>query len=98
VFMLDEWRGGTFRHSSDETILTAAADEGRTLVTYDNRIRSEILDVWASQGRSHAGVVFINVRTIRQSDYGGLIRALRALVKARGEDNWQDQIGYLQPA
>ena len=95
---LDEWHDGAYRHSSDEAILTAAAVEGRTLVTYDIRIRSEILNVWAAHGRAHAGVVFVNVRAIRQGDYGGLIRALRALVEQRGDEDWHDLVGHLRPA
>ncbi len=98
VFTLDEWHGGVYRHSSDEEILTVASAEGRTLVTYDIRIRSEILEVWAVHGRSHAGVVFVNARTIRQGDYGGLIRGLRVLVAERGDEHWRDQVAYLRPA
>jgi predicted nuclease of predicted toxin-antitoxin system len=98
VFTLDEWHGGTYRHKPDEEILAAATAEERTLVTYDIRIGPEILNVWAVHGRSHAGVVFVNVRTIRQQDVGGLIRALRALVEEHGDEDWQDQVGHLRPA
>jgi hypothetical protein len=98
VFTLDEWHGGAYRHSSDEEILAAASAEGRTLVTYDIRIRAQILDVWAVHGRAHSGAVFVNVRTIRQGDYGGLIRALHALIEALGDDDWRDRVVHLRPA
>src|SRR3954454_861162 len=74
---LDEWHDGLYRHRPDHVILEAAAAEARILVTYDNRILSDILIAWATIGRSHAGVVFVNNRTIRQQDVGGLVRALR---------------------
>jgi hypothetical protein len=95
---LDEWHDGIYRDSPDEEILTAAAAEGRTLVTYDVRIGPELLEAWAAQGRSHGGVVFMNARTIRQGDYGGLIRALQALVEAHGDEDWHDIVAYLRPA
>src|SRR5688500_5734056 len=98
AFTLDEWHGGAYRNSSDDDILLAAAGEARTVVTYVTRIRSEILNAWGLQGRSHAGVVFVNVRTILQGDYGGLIRALRALVEERGDEDWRDQVAHLRPA
>ena len=98
VWTLSEWHGGSYLRLADERILEAAFAEGLTLVTYDIRIGPELLDVWAAQGRSHAGVVFVNVRTIRQGDYGGLIRALRALVEERGDEDWHDQVAHLRPA
>ena len=98
AFTLDEWHGGQYRDEPDDEILAAATAEGRVLVTYDIRIGPEILAVWAVQGRSHAGVVFVNSRTIRQNDAGGLIRALRALVEERGDEAWQNQVAHLRPA
>ena len=98
VWTLSEWHGGSYLRLADERILEAAFGEGRVLVTYDIRIAPEILNVWAAQGRPHAGVVFVNARTISQGDYGGLIRALRALAEERGDEDWQDQIAHLRPA
>ena len=31
------WRGGTFQGKTDESLLRAAAEEGLTLVTYDQK-------------------------------------------------------------
>jgi hypothetical protein len=60
-----------------------------------------IADILASReeaGLSHAGVIRVNNRTIRQGGYGGLIRALRALVEEHGGEDWRDQVRYLLPA
>jgi hypothetical protein len=40
--------------------------------------------------------VYVNDRTIRQGDFGGQIRALRALVEERGDEDWADQVGHLR--
>jgi predicted nuclease of predicted toxin-antitoxin system len=98
VFTLDEWHDGAYRNHKDEEILAVATTEERTLITYDVRIRPEVLDVWAAAGRSHAGVIFVSIRTIRQQDFGGQIRALRALVEEHGDEDWRDQVAYLRPA
>jgi hypothetical protein len=98
AFTLDEWHDGSYRDFADPVILAAAAAEVRTLVTYDEKSIPDILRAWAMDGRSHAGVVFVNNRTIRQNDFGGLIRALRALVEERGDEDWQDRVEHLRPA
>lgn len=98
VFTLEEWRDGAFRHSSDEKILAAATADGRTLVMYDEATIADLLREWGMAGRSHAGVVFVNNRTIRQHDFGGQIRALLRLVEERGDEDWQDRVEHLRPA
>jgi hypothetical protein len=40
----------------------------------------------------------VNDRTIRQQDVGGLIRAIRTLVDARGDESWVDRVMYRPPA
>jgi predicted nuclease of predicted toxin-antitoxin system len=98
VYTLDEWHNGKYRDAGDDEILAVATAEARILVTYDNHIISDIVMVWAAMGRSHAGIVFISSRTIRQQDVGGLIRALRALVEQFEELDWVDRIMHLPPA
>ena len=98
VYTLDEWHDGKYRNAEDAVILEAAAAEALTLVTYDIHTIPDLLKVWSESGRSHAGVVYVIDRTIRQQDFGGQIRALRRLVQERGDEDWQDQVTYLQPA
>jgi hypothetical protein len=57
-------------------ILTAALEEGLTLVTYDQRTIVPLLMRWRAEGRDHAGVILINRQSIAQADIGGQVRAL----------------------
>jgi predicted nuclease of predicted toxin-antitoxin system len=98
IYALSEWRDGEYRHKDDDVILAATFADGRTIVTYDQRTYPAILTAMAAEGLSHAGVIYANARTIRQEDLGGLIRALRALVEAHGEEPWTDRTMYLRPA
>jgi hypothetical protein len=92
VWTLGEWHEGTYRHAGDARILEAAAAEGRTLVTYDCRSFPDLIVEWAESGRSHGGVILL------QRDYGGQIRALRALVAQYGDEPWIDRVMYLPRA
>src|SRR5690242_6099744 len=67
------WRGGVFAGEDDDPLLAAAVDEGLTLVTYDQRTIFPLLSDIALLGRSHGGVVFVDVKTIASSDIGALI-------------------------
>jgi predicted nuclease of predicted toxin-antitoxin system len=49
VFTLDEWHDAEFRNTTDDTILTMAAAEARTLVTYDVKSINLLLRAWASK-------------------------------------------------
>jgi hypothetical protein len=98
TFTLDEWKVGSFRHEADEVILAAAFADERTLVTYDCRSIRRLLGEWGIDGRSHGGVVLIDDHTVRQGDFGGQIRALRALVERHGDEAWVDRVLYLAPA
>ena len=93
-----EWRGGLLQGEPDERILEEAYTEGLTLLTYDARTIPPLLIEWASQGKPHAGVVFVDDRTIRQGDVGGLLRALIALWDQAKDWDWSDSVGYLSPA
>jgi predicted nuclease of predicted toxin-antitoxin system len=91
-----DWQGGNYRHAADDQLLLAAATEGRVLVTFDARSIQPLAREWAEIGRHHAGVIVVSGKTIRQDDVGGLIRALRALATAAGEQGWQDRLVFLR--
>lgn len=93
---LRDWHGGSYLHAPDDRILMAALAEERVLVTFDRRTIQPLVNEWARTGLHHAGVVVIHRKTIRQDDIGGLIRALLLLVKDAGEQDWQDQLAFLQ--
>jgi hypothetical protein len=98
AWTLGEWHDGTYRHSLDGRILEAAAAEARTLVTYDCKSFPDLIVEWAESGRSHGGVILVDEYTIRQQDFGGQIRALRALVAQYGDELWIDRVMYLPRA
>lgn len=98
VWTLGEWHEGRYRHASDDQILAAAFAEARTLVTYDVHTIPSLLTELAELGRSHAGVVYVINRTIRQGDFGGQIRALIAFVDQYGDESWVNRVMHLRPA
>ena len=57
---LKTWKDGRHLDSEDNTILHAARDEGRLLVTYDVHTIPPLLKQWAEDGLSHSGVLFIS--------------------------------------
>jgi hypothetical protein len=68
------------------------------LVTYDQRTIPDLLERWALTGEVHAGVVFIDRRTLIQDDVGGLAKALIALWDTDEELDWRNRIVYLRRA
>jgi hypothetical protein len=92
VWSLQAWRGGSFLGVDDERLLLAAREDGLTLVTCDRRTPWPLLQLWAEQNISHAGVVFVSRS---ECDIGGLVRALSSLWDAMGDDAWIDRAVYL---
>ena len=93
---LQVFREGALLGEPDPVILTAAAADRRTLVTYDLKTIPPLLKAWAEAGQQHGGVIFVDRRTLEPSDVGGLIRALNVLLEARGELDWTDRVEYLR--
>ena len=92
VWSLQAWRGGSFLGVDDERLLSAAREDGLTLVTCDRRTLWPLLQYWAEQNISHAAVVFVS-RSV--CDIGGLVHALSSLWDATGDDDWTDRAVYL---
>jgi hypothetical protein len=95
VVALQDWEGGAYRGASDPDLLTAAAAQQWTLVTYDRRTITPLLKVWGEAGISHAGVIFVDERTLAQNDIGGLVRSLLRLWAAQASLDWTDRVVYL---
>ena len=98
VISIHFWQNGNFLGVSDETILQAAKLEELTLVTYDQKTIPSILVEWGQANIDHAGVVFIDYRSISPGNFGGLIRAIVWLGQTQSNSNWQNRIVYLQPS
>jgi hypothetical protein len=65
-------------------------------VTYDRRTISPRLKSWAEQGIHHAGVIFVDEKTISPADIGGLIRVLALLAKEATAWDCTDRICFLR--
>ncbi len=96
VQALAEWQGGGFLGQDDDAILSEAARRGLTLVTYDRRTIPPLLKSRAEQGISHAGVIFVDEKTISPADIGGLVRALAALARASRRWEWRDRVCFMR--
>jgi len=90
------WQGGAYVDASDEELLSAAAVDGRVLVTHDCHTIPLLLKEWAEMGRAQGGVVLVDERTLRPSDVGGLLAALMELARRLGDADWRDRAVYLR--
>jgi hypothetical protein len=84
-----------FSVEEDSVCMREAAAQGLTLVTYDRRTIPPLLKIWAEQGRQHAGVIFVDEKTISAADIGGLVRALSILTKQARKWDWTDRVCFL---
>lgn len=91
-----DWEGGSFLGQEDPVCLQEAFRQRLTLVTYDRRTIPPLLKQWAEEGRSHAGVMFVDDKTISPADIGGLVTALAILVKKARAWDWTDRIVFLR--
>lgn len=96
VHAMVAWEGGSFLGQDDAACLRRAAAQSLTLVTYDRRTIPPLLKSWAEQGLDHAGVIFVDEKTIAPSDIGGLVRALTALATEAGKWTWKNRIVFLR--
>ena len=95
VHCMNAWKSGRFLGRSDEECLSEAAGEGVIFVTYDRRTIPRLLKEWREQGRTHAGVVYIDEKTIAPDDIGALVRALAQLIRERRTVDWTDRVEFL---
>jgi hypothetical protein len=91
-----EWKNGRFLGQDDRACLREAAAQGLTLITYDRRTIPALLKIWAEEGRTHGGVIFIDEKTISPADIGGLVRALASLATEAGKWDWTNRIYFLR--
>ena len=95
VYGMVEWENGSFLGQEDSACLREAAIQKLTLVTYDCRTIPPLLKDWAEAGSQHGGVIFVDEKTISQSDIGGLIQSLDKLVKKARDLDWKDRVYFL---
>lgn len=95
VHAMAEWEDGNFLGQEDGACLKEATMQKLTFVTYDRRTIPPLLKAWAEEGRLHAGVIFVDDKTIAPSNIGGLVLALAGLVKEAQNWDWTDRICLL---
>ncbi|HEV2134008.1 MAG TPA: DUF5615 family PIN-like protein [Terracidiphilus sp.] len=93
---MTEWEDGNFLGQEDSVCLEEAFVHGLTLVTYDRRTIPPLLKRWAEEVRPHAGIIFVDEKTISPADIGGLIKALAILVKQTRAWDWTNRIVFLR--
>jgi hypothetical protein len=96
VTALKDWHQGAFMGAEDRLILREAAKEKLTLVTYDQKTIRPLLKEWVEVEIQHAGVVFVDHKSIRPNDFGGLVKALRALWNSEKNALWKDRVVFLK--
>jgi hypothetical protein len=96
VHAMAGWEGGNFLGQDDAACLREATAQKLALVTYDRRTIPPLLKTWAEEGRSHAGVIFVDEKSIAPADIGGLVWALTVLAKEARGWVWKDRICFLR--
>ncbi len=95
IISIHDWRGGELLSMKDEIILAMA--DRLTLVTFDLSTIQPILKQWAEEGRSHAGVVFIDDKSIAGNNYGALVKAMLQVWERLKDLDFTDGVLFLQP-
>lgn len=98
ISSMSEWQDGRFMAARDEAILKAAAASAMTLVTFDQKTIVPILVQWGQLGLAHAGVIFVDDRTMPGANFGVIIHALIAHWDAHREESPTNSVYYLRPA
>ena len=93
---LQEWERGSYLGAGDDIVLAGAREQGLTLVTYDRRTIAPLLRSWADRGIDHAGVIFVDDRTLAPNDIRGLVRSLQQLWNAQQDLDWRNRCVFLQ--
>jgi predicted nuclease of predicted toxin-antitoxin system len=78
----------------DAEQLERAANDGRTLLTYNYHDFLRISEEWFLAGRSHAGIV-ISYRQYARSELGALFRAVVALLESLTAEDLRDSVAVL---
>lgn len=81
---------------ADESVLVAAHEEQRILVSGDVHTIPDLIEALAAEGRHHAGVILANSRSIRSDDVRALYNALTELLSEDIDRDWQDHLAFLK--
>ncbi|MCC6444253.1 MAG: DUF5615 family PIN-like protein [Armatimonadetes bacterium] len=98
VISIHQWHKGDFLDAKDDTLLEAAWQERKTLITYDQTTIRPLLKEWGETAHPHAGVVFIDEKTIASNDYGGLVQAILSFWQQAQAIDFENGVLFLQVA
>jgi hypothetical protein len=98
VHCLAAWEMGSHLGLDDAALLEKAATQGLTLVTYNRRTIPTLLKAWAQEDRSHAGLIFVDEKTLPPDNNGGMVRALLNLFAETGHWDWTNRVCFLRRA
>lgn len=97
IISIFHWQEGRFLGNGDELILISANEANLTLVTYDLRTIPPLLVEWGEASISHAGVIFIDDKSLPSSNFGLIVRSLIWLWDNYSQYDWQNRLVFLQP-
>ena len=93
------WQDGVHLGSPDDVILINALRDWRVVVTYDLATMPSVIQSMASNHGQHPGVLFIDTKTLRPNDIGGLVRALQSFVMMHaGSEHLNNEVHFLRTA
>jgi predicted nuclease of predicted toxin-antitoxin system len=93
------WHGGKFLGAPDVDILSEAYLEERTVVTYDLATMPKAIQDAVAQHGDHASVIFVDTKTLRPNDIGGLVRALQLFLEIHSDSHLHtSQVYFLRTA
>ena len=79
----------------DPTLLEVLDVERRTLVTRDVNSIPAYVNARMRDGLTHAGVIFVDSKRLKQTDLKGLIRRLVEVVEKYVDEDWTCRSGWL---
>jgi hypothetical protein len=97
IVALRDWRAGEFLDEPDDgVILEWALADRLAPVTRDVSSISPLLVDWGLSGKEHAGIIFVDDRTIAERDIKGLVRAVVELWDEERSTDWQNRVHFLR--
>ena len=96
VYTLQTWEDGRYLQLPDDVLMTLAYQHSLTLVTYDLRTIPLLLSEWAALEQDHAGVIFIDQKTIQSSNFGLLVKSLMHVWNVEKKAKWKNRVMFLE--
>lgn len=79
----------------DPPLLEILDDENRTLLTRDvNSIPSHAAARLA-EGKTHAGIIYVSGKSVKQTDFKGLLKKLTSFIRQHGKEDWRCREDWL---